>query len=150
MSKSSFYGILGLLLVFFAIILGLVAIIADSVEYASIYLVVVLICVLGVLYSYCMKCKCQDTACGHILPGKIVKYLPKRKQTSYTFLDKSIMGVSIFLVFFFPQIWLIRNLLLFTVFWIIVSIRGILLFKRVCPVCANDICFLNPQFSKSN
>jgi hypothetical protein len=149
LSKTSTYGILGLLLVALAIITGFVAIIIESVEYALIYLAVIVICVLGVLYSYCAKCKCKDMACGHIYPGKIVKYLSKREQTNYTNIDKAIFVVCMFLVFFFPQPWLIRNFLLLTVFWILVITRAIILVKKTCQVCMNDICPLNPKFSKS-
>jgi hypothetical protein len=150
MSKMNIYGVLGLLLIIIAIILGFVAIITESIEYALIYLFITMFCALGVLYFYCTKCKCKDTECGHIFPRKITKYLPQRKQTDYTFSDKLVTGVCIFLVFLFPQLWLIRNLLLFTGFWIIVTIRAFLLFKRICPICANDICPLNPHFPKLN
>jgi uncharacterized membrane protein HdeD (DUF308 family) len=147
LNKTNTYGVLGLLLVVLAIITGFVAIITESVEYALIYLAVIAICVLGVLYSYCAKCK--NTACGHIYPGKMVKYLPKRKQTNYSNIDKTIFVICMFLVFFFPQPWLIRNFLLLTVFWALVIIRAIILVKKTCQVCNNDNCPLNPNFSKS-
>ena len=63
----------------------------------------------GILYAYCAKCNVRLDNCSHVLPGKITRYLPQRKQGPYTFGD--VAGTALFLgiIILFPQYWLLET-----------------------------------------
>jgi len=139
--KNEFYGITSLLFTTCAAIIGLFAIVTVTVEWAIIYLLILVISPIGVLLSYCAKCRCNST-CSHVFPGLVVKYLPQREHTGYTKIDIAIMALSIALILLFPQIWLIRNPPLLIMFWSLISIGFIMIQLKVCPSCKNTICAL--------
>ena len=139
--NKKFYGIVSLLFIACAAITGLLAIASASADWAIVYLLILMMCPSGVLLSFCTKCRCSDD-CSHVFPGFILKYLPKRKQTEngYSIIDIATTALCIALIIIFPQIWLISNVLMLVLFWVLAITGFIMIQLRVCPSCSNTIC----------
>lgn len=140
--QNKFHGIVSISLLGISFLIGLFAVLTTSITMGLIYLFLIVSLFLVIVYSYCCKCSCREHSCGHVLPGKITKYLPKRKQSKYTTLDILSVLVSFLIMVIFPQFWLFKNLLLLLAFWslLIIAIMEILLL--VCTVCKNEKCAL--------
>jgi hypothetical protein len=134
------HGILSLALLLIAIGIGFVAILGYSVVSAVLYLVISILSLLLILYSFCCKCPCRLTSCGHVFPGKLTRFLPQRGEEPYTPADIAGVAVALLIILLDPQYWLIRSLPLFTAFWILILPALIEIRLKVCHGCRNDSC----------
>jgi hypothetical protein len=135
------HGILSLLIMFAAVLTATFAIIrSSSVIWVALYLVGILLSSLIIVYSFCTKCPCRNTDCGHVIPGKLTRLFPPRPEGLYTFMDKA--GVAIPLVFLivFPQYWLLSNPPLFILFAVLCLIAAADIQFFVCNGCTNRFC----------
>ena len=137
--KKINHGIISLILAAISIGTGLYVIITVSLTYAIIYIAGTFLLFDLVIYAYCTKCPSRN-CCGHILPGKLTKYFPKRKDGPYTFLDYMGVIIPIIFIFIFPQFWLWKNYFLFVVFWLSLLVAVFEINKFVCPPCLNTKC----------
>jgi hypothetical protein len=112
---------------------------------SSVLLAVLYGCVLGlsgiaVLYSFCAKCMCRDTTCGHVIPGMLTRYLPRRLSGRYTAGDKVGVLIPVLVSLVYPQYWLIGNLGAWSAFWILIIGAAAEIRTHVCYGCANRHC----------
>lgn len=138
--KRTTHGILSLVIIAAAAVTATVAILASSVVFAALYVVGVLLSGLVLIYSFCMKCPCRDTDCGHVVPGWLTRFFPAREQGPYTFLDRT--GVVVPIVFFivFPQYWLLSQPLYMYVFVALCLAAAADIQFFVCRGCTNCYC----------
>jgi len=142
-SMSRFHGIASLLLILIATATGFIVISSTSPSLAGIYAAITLLSSGCIIYSYCLKCTCRETACGHVLPGKLTAFFPDRKSGAYTPLDFIATGVAIILIISFPQYWLWKYKPLFAVFWILIVVALADILLCVCRRCQNENCPLS-------
>jgi len=137
---NRFHGILSLLLITLAIIIGLIAILKSSLSIGLLYVAIILISCPVIVYSYCSKCDCRIDACGHVVIGKLTRLLPERQNSEYTALDYLGVLISFLFLFGFPLFWLWKNSLLLLLFITLslLAYADILLF--VCKGCQNHKC----------
>lgn len=138
--NSRFHGVFSLFLIFFSIIIGLLSILSESLLMGLLYIIIIIIFPLTIIYFFCSKCICRLDCCDYILPGKLTKLLPPRKQNNYTVMD--IIGVvaPLTALLVFPQFWLWENKTNLIVFWLLflIALAEIMLF--VCRKCKNEKC----------
>jgi hypothetical protein len=134
------HGILSLLIIFAAILTATFAIVQSSVLLAAIYLTGTFLSSLVMVYSFCTKCPCRQTSCGHIIPGKFTQFFPRRSEEPYTLSDK--LGVVVPLVFIivFPQYWLLSHLTYFILFAVLFLVAAADIQLFVCKGCSNHFC----------
>jgi hypothetical protein len=134
------HGILSLVLIAAAALVALSAIVQSSVFFAVLYLVGILLSALVIMFSFCTKCPCRTTGCGHVLPGILMRYFPPRPEGPYTLADK--LGVVVPLVFLivFPQYWLLANTGYFVIFAVLCLIAAAEIQFCVCRGCTNCNC----------
>ena len=140
MSKKT-YGVIGMVMVIAAILVGLYGILQYSVPAAGIYLVGSIAVFLIFVYAFCAKCPARDT-CNHILQGMLTHCMPGRTTGPYSRSD--LLGLLLFFGFvaLFPQYWLIRNLMLMGVFWILFLGNLVITHFGCCKGCGNIYCML--------
>lgn len=105
-----------LLILLAAILTATLAIVQSSVIWAVLYLVGILLSCLVVIYSFCTKCPCRNTDCGHVIPGRLTRFFPRRAEGPYTFWDRTGIVVPIVFMTVFPQYWLLKQPRLFLPF----------------------------------
>lgn len=134
------HGLLSLLIMVAAIITATFAIIQFSVFWTLVYLVGILLSYLVIVFSFCTKCPCRNTACGHVLPGKIASFFPARAEGPYTLRDE--LGVIVPLVFMiaFPQYWLLSQPVYFILCAVLFLIAAADVRFFVCKGCTNCFC----------
>ncbi len=137
------HGVLSLFWIFFSLIIGLLSIIDESLAMGMLYIAIVAFSFLTVVYSFCSKCTCRLDSCAHILPGKLTKLLPERKQTHYTFWDALGILIPLAVMLAFPQFWLWKNKILLIIFWLFFLIAIIEIKLSVCKACKNEGCPLS-------
>jgi|GEM_PF-254574 len=135
-----FHGVFSLLLVFGALIIGLVSVFHESVAMGVVYLVIILVSLPTIVYAFCSKCTCRLDSCGHVLPGPLTRWLPQRKQGDYTRLDFAGLLVPFLVLAAFPQWWLWKSMVLFAVFWVLFLLGLVEIRRCVCPDCTNKRC----------
>lgn len=140
--EGKFHGIFSIILAGISIILGAYSVISASLVIGLLYSLLTIMFFLLIVYSYCCKCSCRKYSCGHVILGKIAECLPNRKQEKYSNVD--ILGVIISLVFIigFPQYWLLKQIIIFTIFWGLLIVSGIEISMFVCATCKNERCSL--------
>jgi hypothetical protein len=140
MSKKT-YGVIGMLMVIAAILVGLSGILPYSVTAAGMYLAGSIVVFLIFVYAFCAKCPVRDN-CTHIIQGRLTHLMPGRTTGPYSGCD--LLGLFMFFGFvaLFPQYWLIRNLLLMGIFWILFLGNLIITHFGCCRVCGNIYCML--------
>lgn len=150
--KEKIHGIISLFLFSGTAVISFIGINKFSTKFAIEYLLIVIISFLIIIYSYCTKCKCHEYNCLHIIPGFIVKILPKRKTGKYLFWDYIGVIIPMVLIIFIPQYWLIKNMILFLIFWTLLIIALVEIINIVCKACINDNCLLckNRSINKNN
>ena len=138
--NKRFYGVLSLLLLTMAIVLGTWAIFMQSLEMALVYLFLVLVCANLIVYAFCAKCPDKGEHCIHVFPGKLAVLLPSRKQRAYLAGDYVLTITGLFTVIVFPQVWLWKNPVLFGFFWFLIIVSQLIISKKVCCECGNRNC----------
>ncbi|RDU25005.1 hypothetical protein [Anaerosacchariphilus polymeriproducens] len=143
--KGKFHGVFSLLIIMFAMLIGLVSIMLHSIQIGLFYITALFLLPIVVIFSYCSKCMCRLEDCGHVFPGKITKLLPKRKVREYYL--KDILGVMIpaLILCGFPQYWLWKCKPLFFIFWALLLIGIAEIYLFVCKKCRNVNCKLCPK-----
>jgi hypothetical protein len=140
MSTKTF-GFIGLIMLIAAVLVGLYGIFQYSVTAAGIYLVGSIAVFLIFVYAFCAKCPARDN-CTHVLQGMLTHCLPGRTTGPYSAGD--LLGLILFFGFvaLFPQYWLIRNLMLMGVFWILFVGNLVITHFGCCKGCGNIYCML--------
>ena len=138
------HGVFSLLLVVVSVLIGIYAIINDSVIFGFFYIAAVVLSIPVVLYSYCSKCNCRLDSCVHVIPGKLTKFLPDRQDKGYNIFDYMGVSLPLGIIILFPQLGLWKNKVLFFSFWVLLIIALFEIFLFVCKGCANDKCPLCP------
>ncbi len=141
---SRFHGIFSLFLISVSVLIGLLSIMSESLLMVLLYAMLILISLPTIVYSFCSKCSCRDS-CSHILPGRLSKFLPPRKQGNYT--PRDILGVvvPVTALLIFPQPWLWKNIPFLTIFWLLFFIALVEVNIFVCRSCSNEKCPLYPK-----
>ncbi len=140
--QNNSYGLISLFLIFMAVATALGAVLPRSPLMAGMYLLVAVLSFVLVLVSYCAKCPCRNSECCFVLPGHLTKFLPKRKEGPYSFLDILSTLIGIAAVLLMPQLWLIMNIPSLILFWLLMIVAGFMAVFLVCPDCPNKNCFL--------
>ena len=78
------HGVWSLILTLLPVTLGAISIAQYSKFMALMYVILSLISLMIIVYSFCSKCPCRQHGCGHVLPGKLTKLLTERAEGSYT------------------------------------------------------------------
>jgi hypothetical protein len=126
-------------------LVGSVIIAFLSIGRSSVLLSILYGCVLGlsgivILFFFCSKCMCRDTTCGHVFPGMLTRYLPRRMTGRYSSSDRFGLSLPIIVSLIYPQYWLIGNLWVWSVFWILTIGAGVEIRMWVCRGCMNRYC----------
>ena len=143
--ENRFHGVLMLSLLGSACVVGLIAILLESLVLGLLYLTIVAAALLTIVYCFCGKCLCRLDACVSIFPGKLTQLLPERKGTNYTFWDISAVFISLFAIALFPQYWLIKRVILLLIFWLLFLGAHAEIMLVVCRRCGNERC---PMFKR--
>jgi hypothetical protein len=138
--KNRIHGLVSILLAIFALVLGLYSVISQSLVYGLMYAAVMTVSPFIIGYAFCSKCPCKVDSCGHVFVGKITKYVPERKQGSYTMIDYIAVCIPVLVLIAFPQMWLWDNKILFGIFWVCFMAAGIDVIFFVCTRCGNKEC----------
>ena len=134
------HGILSLLILAAAAVTATVAILQTSVMWAVLYIVGIFLSGLVVIYSFCTKCPCRNTDCGHVIPGKLTRFFPSRPEGPYTIGDRTGVVVAIVFMIVFPQYWLLSHLTSFYLFAVLCLIAAAEIQFFVCKGCSNRFC----------
>lgn len=138
---NRFHGVFSLILYSVAVAVGFFSMAAESMALGFMYLIVAVLSVLVLTYSFCTKC-CMKDSCGHVFLGLLAKKLPLRTG-AYNRWD--IIGVLLpaALILLMPQTWLLKDMAHFIVFWLLVAVGGAEVSLFVCRSCTNKACPLN-------
>ncbi|MBM7867592.1 hypothetical protein GTO89_12565 [Heliobacterium gestii] len=140
MLKDRFHGVLSIGIIGLSFVLGFAAILPFSSSLAFGYLIVLVVAVPVIVFSYCSKCLCRGHACGHVFPGKLTRWLPERKTRTYRLADYLGVIVPFLLMVGIPQYWLWKNAFLFGAFWTLLAIAVAEIRAFVCKGCGNEHC----------
>jgi hypothetical protein len=138
--KRTTHGILSLVIIAAAAVTATAAILASSVVFAALYVFGIFLSGLVLISSFCMKCPCRDTDCGHVIPGWLTRFFPPREQGPYTFVDKTGVVVPIVFLIVFPQYWLLSQPLYMYVFVALCLVAAADIQFFVCRGCTNCSC----------
>lgn len=140
---QNFHGVFSLTLIGIAAAVGLTATFKASIWIAVLYIAILAASGILIVYLYCGKCTCRHHACRHVLPGKLVRFLPERAPGAYSYSDFIGTAIGLAALFGFPQPWLWQRPFLFILFWTlsVIAMAEILVF--VCNGCENDGCPVN-------
>ncbi|MDV4343733.1 hypothetical protein HL657_11260 [Methanoculleus sp. YWC-01] len=137
-------GVFSLTLLTGAVMAGAAAIGLADPLYALAYLAVAALLVGTVIAAFCTKCPLKGKGCLHILPGRLAALLPAR-QGKYTAVEIAAVLVALLLIAAVPQYWLLSQVPLLALFWLLAGTGVFLINRRVCPVCGNRCCPLRPK-----
>ena len=135
-------GIISILLIAVAFLIGTYSIFKYNVLAALFYFVTVLVGYFLNIYFYCRKCPhIADNSCRFVVLGKIACLFPKNRiGERYSFSDMIVILIPRLFMFFFPRHWLFKQKILFVVFWGCIFISLFLWVVRVCQTCRNEKC----------
>jgi hypothetical protein len=136
------HGMLSLVFFSLSVVIGLFSIGQSSVLLAILYL-----CVLGlsgfvIVFSFCARCMCRNTSCGHVIPGMLTGYLPRRMSGRYSREDRFGFLIPAVGSLVYPQYWLVNHLWWLVAFWILFLIGMVETRTRVCRGCQNRHCMI--------
>ena len=134
------HGILTLLILAAAVVTATIAIVQSSVMWALLYVIGILLSSHVVVYSFCTKCPCRNTGCGHVIPGKLTRFFPRREEGPYTFWDRTGVVVPIVFMIVFPQYWLLSQPVYLYLFVALCLIAAADIQFFVCKECNNTFC----------
>jgi len=134
------HGILSLLIILAAVITAALAIVQSSVIWTAVYLVGTFLSALVMINSFCTKCPCRKTDCGHVIPGKLTRFFPSRPEGPYTFMDKTGIVVPVVFMIVFPQYWLLEHPSYFYLFAVLCLVAAADIQFFVCKGCNNRFC----------
>lgn len=134
------HGILSLLILSAAVLTATLVIVQSSVIWTVLYLVGIFLSCLVLIYSFCTKCPCRNTDCGHVIPGRLTRFFPRRAEGPYTFWDKTGGEVPIVFMIVFPQYWLLAQPVYFYLFAVLCLIAAADIQFFFCKGCTNRFC----------
>ncbi len=140
--NAKFHGVTSVLLESLAIVVGFAAIWQSHKAAGIFYMVLILVSVPAILYSYCSKCEIRLTGCRHVIPGQITRLLPARENEHYGILDYVGLTLPVAVLVAFPQPWLLDNIPLFVLFWVCLVGGLVQILLRVCTGCENQKCIM--------
>jgi len=140
--NAKFHGVTSLLLEGLAILIGLAAIWPGNKTVGIFYIVLILVSVPTILYSYCSKCEIRLTGCRHVIPGQITRLLPAREDEPYGFRDYVGLALPAAALVAFPQPWLLDSKPLLALFWLCIVGGLVQILLRVCRGCGNQKCLM--------
>jgi hypothetical protein len=135
-----FHGVFSLLLILAAVVIGAGYLLGNFTGWGLVYVGIIVLANPLVLYSYCAKCPGREDACSHVIPGKLTRLLPTRRQAPYTFWDYFATALALAVLLGFPQIWLWRSTGLWVLFWILTTVGLVEILFFVCRTCRNANC----------
>jgi len=141
------HGVWSLILIFLSIAVGTISIVLSSLVFALLYIIICLASFMIIVYSFCAKCPCRHHECGHILPGKLAKLMPKRAEGPYTLRDYSGVLIPFLFVIGVPQIWLAGRVQLMVMFWLLIIFALVEIVLKVCKGCGNKYCPINNRLN---
>jgi hypothetical protein len=137
-----FHGIMSILLILTAFILGWFQIFIASFAFGLIYIGLFLLTNFFIYILYCSKCPADIKTCPHVFQGALKLIFPVKKEGDYTKFDYGVIILSFLAIVLFPQYWLKNNLLLLIAFWIIIVFALFQIGTFVCTGCCNKKCRL--------
>jgi hypothetical protein len=140
------HGTISLFLMCMAMATALGAVFPNSIVFGLLYVLIVALCTMNVVFSYCAKCPCRRFGCGHSVFGWLAVKFTNRKDGPYTFFDIASTMISIAAILLIPQLWLIESIPALVLFWTLMVLAGLEILFLVCPDCSNRYCILNKQF----
>jgi hypothetical protein len=147
--NREFHGVMSLLLVFAAVIIGVAAVFKASPPMGLLNILIILVSLPIIIYSFCSKCACRLDSCGHVLPGKLTRFLPAREPGPYTPRDIAGLLIPFVIIIGFPQWWLWGEKVLSAVFWILILAGIVEIRLAVCPACTNRECPFCPSRNRA-
>lgn len=107
---------------------------------------------LSTFYFYCRKCPhALRGTCRHVVMGWTVSKLFKLSEPSeYTVIEMIYAFVPAAVVIIIAQYWLVQNIKLFTVFWMLMLVTGVIIRTSVCRECENTYCKMCPNGQTCN
>lgn len=142
---KKFNGITSMILGGSSLLIGFYTLCINAINLAYLYTALLVLAAILIPYTYCTKCPCRKTNCAHVLPGLITRFMPNRELETYTIFDWAIVGILTGLLIILPQYWLIKNIFLFSIFWILLIIAFLQIRLFICKVCDNKKCILCGQ-----
>jgi hypothetical protein len=137
-----FHGIMSILLILTAFILGWFQIFIASFAFGLIYIGLFLLTNFFIYILYCSKCPADIKTCPHVFQGALKLILPVKKEDDYTKFDYGVIILGFLAIVLFPQYWLKNNLILLIAFWIIIVFALFQIRTFVCTGCCNKKCRL--------
>lgn len=137
--KHRIHGVISLVLAVCAFVIGLASVLAESLVTGAFYAALMLSGPVLIIASFCTKCPCREEGCGHILPGMLARYLPRR-EGPYSLRDLLGMGAPLAGLILFPQPWLWRRKPLWAAFWALFAVALAEIRLCVCTACRNENC----------
>jgi hypothetical protein len=137
-----FHGIMSILLIIIAFILGCYQIFIASFAFGLIYIGLFLLTYFFIYTLYCSKCPADIKTCPHVFQGALKLIFPVKKEGDYTKFDYGVIILGFLAIVLFPQYWLKNNLVLLIVFWIIIVLALFQIRTFVCTGCCNKKCRL--------
>ncbi|MBN1779708.1 hypothetical protein JW948_01155 [bacterium] len=138
-NKKMQFGILSMACLFASIGLAAFTLSIQSPAWTLFYLALCAIAGIAVTFAFCSKCPVKS-ACPHVLPGFMTRIMNDRTPGSYTRFELMVTFLSIGIILFFPQVWLIRYPFRFGLFWILAGAGLMLIVKNICRRCRNVYC----------
>lgn len=133
-------GILSLFLILAAILTATYAIYQSSPFWALVYIVGLMLSSLVIVFSFCTKCPSREKDCSHVIPGKIIRFFPRRAEAPYSFRDKAGVVVPLVFLIVYPMYWLLSQPAYFVMFAALCLGAAAVLQFFVCKGCANCYC----------
>jgi hypothetical protein len=140
--QSNIHGLISISLFFMAVSVAMGAVIPKSIILSLIYLLIVILCFVNIVISYCSKCTCKEKECSHLFPGLLAKYFPNKKINKYSYLDIFVTLISLSAILIIPHFWLIYNIPSLILFWIFIVTSFLEKILFVCHECSNVNCIL--------
>jgi hypothetical protein len=125
-----------------AFCIGTYSIFKYNVPAAVFYFIAVLAGYFLNVFFFCRKCPhITDDSCRFVVFGKVACLFPKdRVGTPYSFRDVIMIWVPRIFMFFFPRPWIIKEKVLFIIFWLLIVNALFLWVTYVCRTCRNEKC----------
>jgi len=140
--ENRFHGIVSLILIAGAFLLGFLIILKSNIFAGRVYGGLVLLGSLLIVYAYCTKCPIRTSGCRHVFPGQLTAWLPARPQTAYSLTDYLTVGVVLIVLIVYPHRWLLEHIGSLLVFWFLLAVGLTEIVRFVCKDCSNVRCLV--------
>jgi hypothetical protein len=145
------HGLISTFLFFLAIGIALDAIFAQPNARAhvlgAVYIGIVLVSLVNIVMSFCMKCPCRLANCSRIFPGKLTAFMPGRKDGPRSPVDILSTVISLAAIVLIPQLWLVHDSISLVLFWAVLAMSGLETAFLMRPAHAGK--YLSPGFFKN-